>query len=345
MVGVFCALLYLRRAMKKMGPRDLAHRVKRFFSDGRNRIRLLFLGLSLLLWFLIKLSKTGYVSEATFNIDYSELPAGLVFTEEPPGSLQLKLQGSGYSLLKYNWFNFRDLDIDLNSLENNRKGEAFWTSASARNYLEAQINDESTRILDIYPDTIFFSISKLITKSLPIELVYEKAFDTSAYTIYGAIRKEYDSVLVEAPVEVFSKIKSIKTQKVKLKNPADTLVLKVALENPQLPHLTLQKKELELRLEFSPLTEGNLQVPISSLNVPDTVNLELFPSQTEVIFRCALRDYKDIRAEEFRIYVDYREILAQTDSRFLSLNFESPPSQVINMHIQPKRVEYLLSKP
>ena len=330
--------------MKRPSQKALQQKIKGFFGDGRNRIRLLFIGLSLILWFLIKLSKTGYVSSANFTIDYSDLPSGLVFTEKPPNSLKIKLQGSGYSLLKYSWFNYRDLDIDLNSLEGNRKGETFWTSASAQNYLEAQINDEDTRILSIEPDTIFFAISKLITKSLPVEVIYKPAFDTTAFTLYGAPKPEFDSVLVEAPVEVLAKLKSIKTQMLNVQDPADTLVFSALLEKPDLPHLSLQKSEMKVRFEFSPLTEGQMQVPITVINVPDSVQLELFPSQTEVLFRCALRDYKEIRADEFRIYADYKELISRPNSRFLSLKSENPPSQVLNLQLQPKRVEYLLSR-
>jgi len=330
--------------MKRPSQKALLQKIKGFFGDGRNRIRLLFIGLSLILWFLIKLSKTGYVSSANFNIDYSDLPRGLVFTEKPPTSLKIKLQGSGYSLLKYAWFNYRDLDIDLNSLESNRRGETYWTSASAQNYLEAQINDEDTRILSIEPDTIFFAISKLITKSLPVEVQYEPAFDTTAFTLYGPPQPEFDSVVVEAPAEILAKLKSIKTKAVKIQDPADTLQISLVLEKPDLPHLSLQKSELKVRFEFSPLTEGQMQVPINVINVPDSVQLELFPSQTEVLFRCALRDYKEIRADEFRIYADYKELASRPNSRFLSLKSENPPSQVLNLQLQPKRVEYLLSR-
>lgn len=318
--------------------------VQRFFKDGKNRVRLLFLGLSLMLWFLIKLSKPGYISTANFNIDYTDLPPGIVFTKDPPRFIQIKLQGTGYTLIKYNWFNFKSLDIDLNSLESNRKGESFWTSRNALDFLEGQFSDENARIIKVYPDTIFFSISKLATRKIPIKLHYTSSFDTSSFLQYGRPELEFDSVLVQAPAEVLSKIHFIKTQSVEIPEALDSLILKFDLEQPNYPHLTISKKSLTVKLAFSPLTEGQVQVPIQLINVPDSLNLELFPAQTNVVFRCALRDFKEIRPEEFRVYADYRELINVSGNRFLSLAAEDPPSQVLNMQISPKRVEYLVSR-
>ncbi len=331
--------------MKLLPSKEFRQRGKKFLNDGKNHIRLLFIGLSLVLWFFIKLSKTGYISTVHFGIDYSDLPEGLVLTEEPPQNIQLKLQGSGYSLLKYSWFSFKKLDIDLSNLESNRKGESYWTSKSALNNLEAQFVDESTRILDIKPDSIFINLSKLATKSIPVELVYNPLFDTNAFSLYGEPQLSFDSVLVEAPTSVISSLKSIKTKAIDVPEPSDSMDLSFELDPPKIQHLSLERNSLEARLEFSRITEGKIQTSIELLNVPDSVKLELFPSQTEIVFRCALRDYKSIRPKEFRVYVDYNELLERKGTRFLSLKSEEPPSQIRSMEIQPKRVEFLLSKP
>ncbi|MCR9153890.1 MAG: hypothetical protein NXI09_07255 [Bacteroidetes bacterium] len=331
--------------MKKEPQNRLLKSITTFFNKGQNRIRIAFVGLSLLLWFFIKLSKPGYVSTVYFDIDYSNLPTGLVFTEEPPQHLQIKLQGSGYNLLKYSWFNLKDLDIDLNSLDYNRQGASYWTSEKAKDYLEAQINNENTRILEVYPDTIFFQISKLSTKSIPVEVVYNSDFDSTAYTLYGRPQAQFDSLVVEAPAEVLAQLEVIKTKPIQISDPEDSLWVKAIIDKPQFAHLKISQKEIEVKFEFSPLTEGRIQVPINLVNVPDSIKVDLFPSQTEILFRCALRDYKEISVEKFSVYADYEEIKGRPDSRFLSIKAESPPSQVLSMQMQPKRVEYLLSKP
>lgn len=314
-------------------------------NGGKGKIRLTFLGLSLLLWFLIKLSKGGYVSTLDFSIDYSDLPEGMVFTESPPNALQIKLQGTGFDLIKYGWFNYKDLDVDLRSLETDRKGRSYWTSASAVNYLEAQLSDGGTRILAIHPDTVFFNISRLITKKIPLKLDLKYQFDTTTHVLYGEPWLSTDSIVVEAPAEALQQLPNISTQEIRIKEASDSLSLDVGIKVPELPHLKVQTESVSLKLEFSALTEGLIQVPILAINLPDTLKMELFPSQVGLTFRCALRDYKNIRPEEFLVYADFNQIKTEPDRRFLYLSLENPPSQVRKVQLQPKRVEYLLSKP
>lgn len=323
------------------------HQLKKLSSwkGGKSKIRLTFLGLSLLLWFLIKLSKGGYVSTLDFSIDYSDLPQGMVFTERPPQSLQIKLQGTGFDLIKYAWFNYKDLDVDLRSLETDRKGRSFWTSASAVNYLEAQLSDGGTRILSVHPDTVFFNLSRILTKKVPLKLDFKFLFDTTTHVLYGTPWLSSDSILVEAPAEVLQQLPFISSQEIRIEEPSDSLSLEVGIKVPELPHLRVLSESVALNLQFSPLTEGLIQVPILAINVPDTLKMELFPSQVGLTFRCALRDYKNIRPEEFLVYADFNQIKRQQDRRFLYLSIENPPSQVLKVQLQPKRVEYLLSKP
>lgn len=325
-------------------------RLKKLFkrqswTNTKTKVRLSFLGLSLLLWFLIKLSKPGYVEIINFSIDYSELPPGMVFTKEPPKALKLKLKGTGFDLIKYAWFSFRDLDIDLSSLQTDRKGRTYWTSATAADYLEAQLSDETTGILDISPDTVFFNMSRLVTKKLPVALNLNFKFDTTAYVLYGQPVLSKDSVVVEAPADVLAKLSRIETEVLGIEEPADSLERGIALKVPQFPHLRLNDKAIQVQLKFSALTEGVMQIPVQAINVPDTVIMELFPSQVNLRFRCALRDFKDIRPEEFLIYADFLQIKDRKERRFLYLSLENPPSQIRSVQFQPKRVEYLLKKP
>jgi len=280
-----------------------------------------------------------------FSIEYSSLPEDVVLLKEPPKYLKIKVQGTGFTLLRYAWFSYKDLDIDLQNLQTNPAGRSYWTSSSALDYLQAQLNEENTKIIDVQPDTLFFEISRLSSRYLPIELNYRPGFDTTAYIQYGAADLSFDSVLVKAPLEVFSSLDRIETQMAEIENPKDSLELTLSLEKPDFPHLELSETEVLTKLQFSALTEDVLQVPIQTINVPDSVKMELFPSQVELTFRCAMRDFRSIRAEEFIIYADYQSLANAAENRYISLSIENPPSQVLSVGLNPKRVEFLLSKP
>lgn len=302
------------------------------------------MGLSLLLWFLIKLSKGGYVSEVEFNVDYQELPDGKVFTSDPPSSLRLRLQGTGFSLLKYDWFNFKSLDIDLSSLEQNRQGDFYWPSRKGKNFLESQINGEETRLLDIYPDTLYFRISTLQSKTVPVVLQTTITFDSTKWTLFGNPKIVPSEVEIRGPKGILNQIEFIRTKRIELSEFVDSFSFKVGLEDLNLENVSLNNDEVSVDLQFSPLTEGKLRIPVLTLNVPDSLSMELFPAEIDIKYSCALRDFKDIRADEFFLYADYQEIANKPNAQFISLRYEQPPKEVRSLNLLTKRVEFILSE-
>ncbi len=335
--------MYFPNVNPKKKSKSLYQSFYKSLQSGSTRIKLAFLGLSLLLWFLIKLSKGGYISEIEFNVDYQELSKDKVFTEDPPRSLRLRLQGTGFSLLKYAWFSYKSLDIDLSSLEQNKKGEFYWPSKKGKNFLESQINGEDTRLVDIYPDTLFFRISKLQTMKVPVVLQTSIAFDSTKYALYGQPRIRPSEVMVRGPKEYLSEIEFISTQKVELSEITDSLSFEVGLENIGLENVELAENQVSIDLQFSPITEGRLRIPVLTLNLPDSLEMELFPAEIEIIYSCALRDFKEIRADEFFLYADYQEIAGKPNAQFISLRYEQPPKEVRSLKLMTKRVEFILS--
>lgn len=297
-----------------------------------------------MLWLLIKLSKGGYIAEVDFEVNYSKLPKNRVFTENPPRSINLRLQGTGFSLLKYAWFNSHRLNIDLSKLKRKSNGSYYWLSNSERSELENQINTEETRLLSIRPDSLFFRLSTLVKRTLPVELMLKPQFDTTKYTLYKKPLIEPAKVTVWGPAESLKDLDHISTEMLIISEVEDSLETKLDLMAPDIEYLKLDRESVKVQLQFSPLTEGTIRIPILALNVPDSLEMELFPSEIEIQYSCALQDFKSIRADEFFIYADYQEIATKQNAQFISLRYEQPPSQVRDLHLRTKRVEFILSK-
>ncbi len=329
--------------MKKKLEIDWREQLKLSLRRGNNRIKIFFLILSLLLWFLIKLSKNGYVSEVEFSLNYPELEEGRVFTQQPPKSIKLRLQGTGFSLIKYAWFNFRSLDIDLSKIEQKASNQYYWLSNGSKNLLESQINNEDTRLLSVSPDTLYFQISSLSKKKLTIQLRLQTAFDSAQYAMYRAPEISPAEIEVWGPSEVLDSLQYIPTKSLRVSEPSDSLSLQAEIDLPDIKYLKSRDLKIDLKLFYSPLTEGRLKIPILSLNVPDSLNLELFPGEAEIQYRCTLKDFKDIRPDEFFIYADYQEIADKPEAQFISLRLEQPPREVLSLNLLTKRVEFILS--
>ena len=330
------------KEQKKLKP--IWQRIGDGLNRGNNRIKLFFLFLSLFLWLLIKLSKGAYIADLSFPLSYTDLAKSRVFTESPPKSIRLQLEGTGFSLLKYRWFSYQAIEIDLAQLKRNRTGEYFWLSSTGKASLESQVNREGTRLIRVKPDTLFFRISDLVKKNLPVELRIQPQYDTTKYSIYGKPIIEPSEVTVWGPSESLKDLDRIPSSKYVLSKAEDSLDFEVDINLPEIEHLRLSKQKVAVKLQMAPLTEGRLKIPILALNLPDSLNMELFPGEIEIQFSCALPDFKNIREDEFFVYADYLDIVNKPNAQFIALRYEQPPAEVRQMNLLTKRVEFILSK-
>lgn len=314
-----------------------------WFLRGNNRVKLFFLFISLFLWFIIKLSQTGYRSPSTFTIEYSDLPSNRILLEEGPKSVEMELQGSGFSLLRYKWFNGSKLKIDINSLPELKDGRKYWLSNENRLTVEGELNMDGTQIVKISPDTLFFNLGRLMSKKVPIVARYRCNFDTNQYVLYRPLQLKPDSVLITASAQELWKLDEIFTELIDISEPLDSLQVKVRLQLPKSENLVAKQEEVQAAFQFSSLAEAKIEVPIIAINNPDSTLFEIIPNKAELVYRTALRDFKEIRADEFLVYADFNDIADKPDARFISLKIENPPDAVRFLQISPLRVEFIIS--
>jgi len=323
--------------------KELLKALSSWFLRGNNRVKLFFLFMSLFLWFIIKLSQTGYHSPSAFKLDYYDLPVDRILLQEAPKSIQIDLQGSGFSLLRYKWFNNSSIAIDINTLPELADGRRYWLTNKNLLDIEGDLGLDETKVLKVKPDTLFFKLGRLMSKKVPLVARYKAEFDTNQFVLYNKIRLSPDSVLVTAPAQELWKIKQIYTKPILLTEPKDSMQVEAFLDLPEVENFQTNIKKTKATLEFTSLAEAKINVPIISINNPDNMLIEIIPNQAEVLYRKALRDFKDIRADEFLVYADFKDMADNPDARFISLKIENPPESVRYLQLNPKRVEFIIT--
>ena len=323
--------------------KEILEGLSSWFLRGNNRVKLLFLLISLFLWFIIKLSQTGYRSPSHFKLDYYDLPVDRILLQEGPENIQIELEGTGFSLLRYKWFNSNSIAIDINALPELEDGRRYWLTNDNLGEIESDLSLNGTRILRINPDTLFFNLGLLMSKKVPILARYQANFDTNQFVLYRKIRLSPDSVLLTAPAQDLWKINEIYTKPILLSEPSDSIAVEINLNLPKVKNFKANISRTEAMLEFSALAEAKIEVPIIAINNPDSTLFEIIPNKAEILYRTALRDFKDIRADEFLMYADYNDIAENPEARFISLKIESPPQAVRYLQINPQRVEFIIT--
>lgn len=329
--------------MKKTNSlRNALKNLSTWLLRGNNRVKIFFLIISIILWMLIKLSKQGYVNSIRFPVKYENLPSGKILMNTPPEFIRLQMQASGFTLLKYSLVSYKDLRVDLENVLPLKNGMYYWLPNLDMRDLEAQFSEDAT-ILDISPDTVFFNFAREETRMIPI-IPKIKLEQGSGLSLYHDPKLIPDSIEVRGPIKVLDEIHFVETESFTVPaQSGDSIRTTISLKLPERENVIYGNSEVLAKLQLTRITEETIEIPIQIINVPDSLNLELFPSSTKLTYRVALRDFHRVRPEDFAVTANYGALQKNSETRFLTLTVEEFPQIIRQVDLDPKRVEYIIT--
>ena len=80
--------------------------------------------------------------------------------------------------------------------------------------------------------------------------------------------------------------------------------------------------------------------PITVTDVPENVNVKLFPDKAKVSFMVGLSHFSDVTEKDFKLTVPYSAIENKKEILKISLNAEPP--NILSVAVNPEDVEYLI---
>ena len=150
--------------------------MKAFLVSRDALIFLFFLICSSLFWFIITLDKT-YEFNVNIPIEYINVPPEIEFTTELPDNFNVKLKDKGTSMITYHYKDFAPVIIDFNeySVYSNSNLWSIQTNTLVEEDIKLQIN-QSTIILDYFPDEIVIEKKLLDSKKVPVKTIIDLNF-------------------------------------------------------------------------------------------------------------------------------------------------------------------------
>jgi len=314
---------------------------KRFFTDGNSRARLFFILLSVFLWVLIKLSKGGYTETVSFPVQYSNFPEDRLLINQPPEEINVTLRTQGFNLLGLKFRRFRKIKINVKEIERTAStGDSYWLTNSNLAFIESQFSEE-TDVLSVSPDTVHFKFSKLSRKKVPVKFQYEKLF-SNATNFYNKPVVIPDSVIISGAEKYVASIENVETKPVELKADKDSIRIDVPLLQPH-PEVQLSPKEVKIDIRYAKLTQGRVEVPVTVVNLPDSLNIVTFPRKVELSFNVPVEDFSKINEADFNVYADFNDLKEDMGSRYIKLKAESYAEVVSYMSFEPRQVEFVIT--
>ena len=299
-----------------------------------------FIFISFSFWMLSKLSKT-YESDKIFELRYINLPTNKLLQNEPLKESKLKLEGSGFRLFA-TYFSNKKIDIDVKPLLKTANSRNYILMSDQKKSIENQLRKE-VKIASFSNDTIYFDFGYLASKKLPVKPNYKVSYKTG-YDLLDSIKFSPDSITISGPEKTIDTLEYVDLQTVDLKEVEKNIYKNVKVkEFKNLKNVTIVEKTVLMTGNVDKFTEGDLEIPITIINLPQDVQITTFPKTVKVIYRVGLKNFNKVDDSSFAVICDY------SYSQKNSLSYLVPELKInsefsSNEKISPKKIDFLIQK-
>ncbi len=299
--------------------------------------------ISTLYWIVTILGNT-YETNMNIEVTYQNQPKNKIILSELPNDINAHISGSGYSLLFYSLgLVTPEVKIDLSKIQMNKS-----ESSSTVNYsnfkqsIEAQLGSR-IHLLSLTPSNIEIITDNITEKLVKIEPVFEFS-DNKQFQLSELIQIEPQKIKISGPKSIVDTIQEIPTELVRIQNnqPAKEIEVKIDPIFMKSKKLMTEDPSIKIRAKIDKYTEYTLKVPVMITNIPNDIEISVFPNQVEIKFMISIGKLSMLKKEDFLVLVDCSELNIQYKK--LKVNIEKYPPFVTSISINPAKVEYVLRK-
>jgi len=285
-----------------------------------------------------------YESYVSYPVKYINLPENKVLVGEVPQKLGLRVQTSGFSLLKSKMnLNLVPLRFDMNSLSLNSFGTD--TMIIITETIKDLLSEElaQMKIIDITPDTLFFCFTGLETRKVPVVpvLAVHERFFQKQFTQNGDIRVVPDSIFISGPGNVVAATGAVHTKTLSYTDLTSDVTVNCDIDPIAL--LTYSVQKVEVTIPVDRFTEVEENLPVMPVNVPDSLVMVPIPGKVKVTYRICLSNYQKTLNNPLSPRVNYLEISGKQNHR-LTVFLTDTPKIINNLRFNPNEIEFLITR-
>jgi hypothetical protein len=322
---------------------NIFSKIGRFLKTTSNDKRIIVFTVCLIiatsLWFLDALSK-DYSTTLSYPVKYVNPPKNLFLSNTPPSKLDLRVRAHGFTLLRHKVaLSFSPILLDLTTISQGIDSTATLVQVTAENLIRrigSQISNEIS-ISDVLPRTItlqFDSLETRVVQVLPhVNLNFRPQFNLS-----GEISVAPDSITISGPAGLLDTIRILYTEPRTFNDLETSIVQSVRVYHPRRTDLSPERVTLHVPVEK--FTEKKITLPVQVMNLPENIQIKLFPPQVTVSFMVGLSNYDNVTANDFSAVVDFSQAAPERET--MEVLVESKTSYIQSIKASPASVEYLV---
>lgn len=265
---------------------------------------------SSLAWGLMKLSDT-YTSLYLFRVEASTNLPGREFSSVSTEPVAVIGSSSGYYLLNHTLDTKRNknivaLNVQPSMLKKVKGSEnKYYALVDQLAPLLKEKIEGKIHLSEFSTDTLYFEFKKVATKRVKVFLKSKFSFKKEFMPLEKMILNP-DSIDIQGLESVINAIDSLPTESI-ARAGIEENIQGVAKVKP-VKGVVFSQNEIYYSQKVGRYFESGVEVPIAIRNLPAEKSLRIFPKSVIVTYRAQYNNKKEISSDDFKVWVDYRQI-------------------------------------
>ena len=299
-----------------------------------------FLIASILIWFLITLSKE-YTLILTFPVNYTNISQDKLLQKEPTKEIDLLVKSSGFNIIKSRFGN-KSLALNANNLSRKSSNRYYFLTRNQFSTIQKQLRS-GVQLQEITLDTIYLEIGSLISKKVALKPSLEINYHVG-YDILEPVTIKPDSILISGPEAQVENIKEIHLELLKLEDVKSDFSKEVKIILPiNSSNIRVDADLTTISGKVEKFTEGSFQIPFKVDNLPKGLDLTTLNKTVEVVFVVGLSNFDKIDKNFFKVVCDYK-ISKENNLSYLIPKVTTNSSLIKSVKVIPNKVDFLIQK-
>ncbi len=301
---------------------------------------LIFLGASVLIWFLITLSKE-YTTSLTFSVSYKNIPQDKLLQKEPINTIEAIVKSSGFNILRTRLKNL-NIEFDANNLKQKTENKYFFLTNNQIKNINKQIKS-GLEFEEILPDTIFLDLGSLTSKKVPIKTNFNFNYHIG-YDIAEPVKIKPDSIRVSGPETQIKNISFLNLETLQLDDIKSDFNIDVKVIKPKnYSTVKIDSDYVSVSGKVEKFTEGSIEVPFKIINLPENLELTTLNKTVEIIFVVGLTKFNNIDENFFEVICDY-QVSKENNLSYLIPKTTTKSNILKNFKVVPNKIDFLIQK-
>lgn len=320
---------------------QIINMVRNFLFSSANREFLtffFFLVLSTIFWLMTALNET-YEREIGVPAYLVNIPKNVVVTSDMEDTVRVTVRDKGFALLAYTYGEgIRPINVNFQSAITRQSGYGVVSSQELMKMINQRFSG-SSKIVQVKPDRLDFHYNYGLSRQVSVKMSGHVVPGKSFYL--ARTRFWPEKVTVYGSKQALDSLRFVKTVPINITNFNDTVLRTVALET--IKGVKIVPNTVRIGLYPDILTEENIEVPITAINMPEGKVLRTFPQRVTVNFIVGASMFRSISSEQFAVVVDYNEIIDNPSDK-CSIHLRETPQGVRNARLKMTQVDYLIEE-